>query len=131
MVARPWLRSLDEIRNHISEIVGCKFNFAQVNYYKSGCDRVARYRDDEGRLDVSAPVAILSLGTPRTMVMQHVSDVQKEPVNRIETKFHILLESGSVLVIRYPTNIVWYHEQEVEGPRLNLTFRVLLEKNKI
>ena len=123
-----------EIRDIVSEIVGCKFNFVLVNFYCNGYDKIGRHRDDEEGLDLSKPIASVSLGETRTMVMQHASVVQNHPFSRIETKYNIVLEHGSLLVMRYPTNVHWYHEIPIEKsrklPRLNLTFRVLKEEKK-
>ena len=68
----------------------------------------------------SPVIASLSLGETRTFVMRHKTD-------RSQKTRKLVLESGSLLLMRGATQRNWLHGVPKEkipcGPRVNLTFR--------
>ncbi|UYV71463.1 MYBL1 [Cordylochernes scorpioides] len=125
--ALTWDPIILTIRDLVSELVGCQFNFVLLNRYKDGTDKIGEHRDDEKDLVPKAPIASLSLGAERDFIFRHVDARQgKADIDPVT----IPLTSGSLLVMRHPTNDVWYHSlperRNVFSPRINLTFRVMV-----
>ena len=94
---------------------------------------MGEHQDDEKDLELSAPIASLSLGRTRDFVFRHVSVKRKQtkPVGNTDN-IKIELTSGSLLLMNYPTNLHWYHSlpkrKNLPGVRINMTFRVMKEK---
>ncbi|XP_066978616.1 DNA oxidative demethylase ALKBH2-like isoform X2 [Macrobrachium rosenbergii] len=128
--ARPWPRPLRAIRDLLVRVTGHTFNFVLVNRYQDGNDHMGEHKDDEKELDRSAPIASITLGQPRDFYFKH-QDARGRNKKFID-KVNIVLEHGSLLMMNYPTNNYWYHalptRKAVHGPRINLTFRTLIQK---
>ena len=78
------------------------------------------HADDEPELGENPVIASISLGEQRTLYFRH------RHRRDLET-FNLPLPSGSLLVMRGPTQCNWKHgirkSRRPLGPRINLTFR--------
>jgi alpha-ketoglutarate-dependent dioxygenase alkB family protein 2 len=130
--ARPWHPAILPIKWELEKMLGVELNFALVNRYRDGKDRVNWHQDNEDGLNRYAPIVSISLGAERAFHFLHESDRYKRyswsfKVNPIG----LILEAGSILVLNPPTNHYWYHavlpEPFVTSPRINITFRHMLK----
>ena len=94
--------------------------------YKDGDDHMGEHRDDEKDMVAESPIASLSLGQSRDFVFKHADTRGRDAKRKIPTVTKHL-ESGSLLMMNYPTNVYWYHSlpkrKRVPGVRINMTFR--------
>lgn len=115
---RDWTPLLSDIRERIESELKCSFNSVLVNLYRDGQDYVGWHADDERELGESPLIASLTLGATRTFAWQH-KDSREEG--------SIVLESGTLLVMRPGFQHHWYHsiprDASVREARINLTFR--------
>ncbi|XP_014874253.1 LOW QUALITY PROTEIN: DNA oxidative demethylase ALKBH2 [Poecilia latipinna] len=129
-LASPWTPTLECIRNAVTDATGRQFNFVLINRYKDGQDHMGEHRDDEKELDPSCPIASVSLGAARDFVFRH-RDARGKRSNRRIDPVKLELAHGSLLLMNPPTNTFWYHSlpvrKKVLSPRINLTFRRILE----
>uniref|UniRef100_A0A6A7G029 DNA oxidative demethylase ALKBH2 n=1 Tax=Hirondellea gigas TaxID=1518452 RepID=A0A6A7G029_9CRUS len=127
--ALPWPTPLLAIRDLLHHLCGIYYNFVLVNRYQDGKDKIGEHKDDEKELDSSAPIASVSLGQPRTFYFVH-QDARRKL--RHVDKVQLLLEHGSLLLMKAPTNKFWYHalppRAAAKLPRINLTFRCITKK---
>jgi alkylated DNA repair dioxygenase AlkB len=116
----PLLRSLLEV---VENLTGERFNSALLNYYRDERDSMGFHSDDERELGSAPTIASLSFGQERTLVFKHKTRKSK-PVK-------LLLSSGSLLIMKGPTQANWTHGIEKGsvpmGARVNLTFRKILD----
>ena len=119
MQSAPWCPTLLEINNLVEREADAQFNSALANLYRTGEDMVSWHADDERELGNEPVIASVSLGEPRDFLLRHV----EYPKERVK----ILLEHGSLLVMKGPTQCHWQHSlprrKKVSKPRVNLTFR--------
>ncbi len=117
----PWTPLLAEIRERVQDYCGQALNGVLINYYRDGSDSMGWHSDDEAELGRNPLVASLNLGGARRF------DLRRKGGSRIEHS--LLLEGGSLLVMRGATQHYWQHQvaktRKVVAPRLNLTFRLL------
>ncbi|HXW73260.1 MAG TPA: alpha-ketoglutarate-dependent dioxygenase AlkB [Steroidobacteraceae bacterium] len=118
----PWSGTLVQIKGRIECFAG-EYNSVLVNYYRDNRDSMGQHSDDEPELGDEPTIASVSLGHERTFVMRHKARKDLSPVR-------LSLKSGSLLLMRGPTQRFWTHgvpKQSVRcGPRINLTFRRIL-----
>ena len=123
MDAKPWTKTLLQIKKSIEPIAKSTFNSVLINYYRNGKDRVAWHSDDEKELGKNPVIASVSLGAERKFKLRH----KKYKENQL--KHEVLLANGSLLVMSGTTQHHWLHEvprtAKPIGPRINLTFRVI------
>jgi alkylated DNA repair dioxygenase AlkB len=123
MNPKPWTEDLIEIKQAIEKQAGATFNSVLINYYRDGKDRVAWHSDDEKELGQNPVIGSVSLGAERKFKLRHKK--HKENGHKAE----ILLQHGSFLLMKGPTQHHWLHEiprtAKPIGPRINLTFRVI------
>ena len=98
------------------------FNTVLLNLYRNGGDSNGWHSDDEKELGQNPIIASVSFGATRRFRFREKSNSKNT--------YTIRLEAGSLLLMRGATQHNWQHQipktkQEV-GPRINLTFRVLL-----
>lgn len=109
LAARPVVENLSEHR----------FNSAGLNLYRNGQDSVAPHNDKLHTLIEGAPIALLSLGDTRRLTLRTKSVPKR--------KFDLDLESGSLLVMSYITQLHLDHgvpkTKEPVGPRISVVFR--------
>ncbi len=111
---------LREAAQRVIQAVGAPFNSIGLNRYRDGRDSVAPHNDHLDELVEGSPIALLSLGATRRMIIR-----AKQPPR---DTFHVDLEPGSLLVMSYATQIHYTHGvpkvAESVGERISLAFRV-------
>ncbi|KRZ70962.1 Alpha-ketoglutarate-dependent dioxygenase alkB -like protein 2, partial [Trichinella papuae] len=123
--AKPWNAVILALRNLVSEIAKCDFNFVLINRYKDGHDYIGEHRDNEKELDPSTPIASVTVGEKRDFIFKHYK-LNHHPASASE-KVCIALEHGSLLLISADTNRHWSHSlpkrRHCQNVRINFTFR--------
>jgi alkylated DNA repair dioxygenase AlkB len=121
MSSQHWPTSLIEIRHRAEQHAGVKFTSALLNYYRGGSDSMGWHQDNEKELGPNPIIGSVSFGAERVFQLKHTRDT--------EAKVSILLENGSFLLMAGKTQHFWKHQipktKRVQGPRINLTFRIL------
>jgi len=120
----PWTPTLARLRDALRARTGIAVNGVLANYYRDGSDSMGWHSDDERELGPTREdiaVASLSLGAARRFVLRHRKSRERREFS---------LGDGSLLLMRGGTQRHWQHalpktRAEV-GPRLNLTFRVVV-----
>ena len=104
----------------VSERLKTPFNSVGLNLYRDARDSVAPHNDKLSFLEDHQPIALLSLGATRRMVIRQ----KKAPYRRLSVD----LESGSLLVMSWTSQWHYDHgipkERDIVGPRISLAFRV-------
>ena len=111
--------SLAQAFDAVRTLIGAPFTHVGLNLYRDGNDSVAPHSDKTEKLLPKQPIAILSLGATRRMVIR--SKLGKaRPLN-------VALEAGSVLVMSYASQFTHEHgipkTADAESPRISLAFR--------
>ena len=118
--ALPWTKELLSLKTIIEHKTGEKFNSCLLNLYHSGDEGMAWHSDGEKDLKKNGAIGSLSFGAERQFSFKHKNTKQK---------IAILLEKGSLLVMKGTTQTNWLHRlpptKKVRLPRINLTFRVI------
>ncbi|XP_009634269.2 DNA oxidative demethylase ALKBH2 [Egretta garzetta] len=126
---KPWIPVLNRIRDRVTLETGHTFNFVLINRYKDGGDHIGEHRDDERELVPRSPIASVSFGACRDFVFRHCDSRGKKATRHIKP-ITLQLAHGSLLMMKYPTNVYWYHSlptrKRVLAPRINLTFRKVI-----
>ena len=116
--ANIFSKELLELKEIVEKESGETFNSCLLNLYHSGEEGMAYHSDGEKMLKKNGAIGSLSLGAERKFSFKH-----KENKQRID----IVLENGSLLVMREGTQTNWLHRlpptKKVRSPRINLTFR--------
>lgn len=119
-LALPWVEALTELKEKIESLTGENFNSCLLNLYHDGSEGMAWHSDAEIALKKNGAIASLSLGAARKFSFKH----KKE-----KTKIDLLLEHGSLLVMKGVTQTYWLHRlppsKKITTPRINLTFRTI------
>ena len=114
----PWTARVAAVRRRIEAATGETFNSVLANLYRDGSDRLGWHADDEPELGPAPVIASASFGAPRRFLLRPKRGGASVP---------IVLEPGSLLVMRGPTQRHWLHSipptRRSVGPRINLTFR--------
>lgn len=99
---------------------GATYNSCLLNLYPTGAEGMAYHSDGEKMLRENGAIASLSLGADRKFSFKHKKNKQR---------IDIVLEKGSLLVMREGTQTHWLHRlpptKKVNSPRINLTFRTI------
>lgn len=99
--------------------VGAPFTSVGLNLYRDEHDSVAPHSDKLEDLARGQPIALLSLGATREMVIR-----AKRPPRRA---LHLDLEAGSLLLMDYASQFHYDHgipkQRAPMGPRISLAFR--------
>jgi alkylated DNA repair dioxygenase AlkB len=116
-----WTPLLQKIKSYVESVCETEFTSVLLNYYRDGKDSNGWHADNEKELGTNPTIASLSFGAARTFQLKH---------NTIkENKKSILLEHGSLLLMKGPTQHFWKHQipktAKPTGPRINLTFRII------
>lgn len=122
----PWHDLLLEIKASIEKQTGFSFNSVLANWYRDGQDSNGWHADNEKELGLNPVIASITLGTERIFQMKHRVDKDQ--------KRRILLEHGSLLIMKGKTQHFWLHQiaksKKIDTDRINLTFRNVLKKQK-
>ena len=117
---RLWTPALLALRQRVEAATGACFNSVLLNLYRDGRDSMGWHADDEPELGAAPTIASLSLGATRRFRLRPCT-------GRPHAPFGLDLPSGSLLLMRGPTQQHWQHALPKTtrplGPRLNLTFR--------
>ena len=104
----------------VSDHLAVPFNSIGLNRYRDGRDSVAPHNDHLDEIREGFPIALLSLGAMRRMVIR----AKAQP----RTTIHVDLEAGSLLVMDYATQLHYTHAipktTDAVGERISLAFRV-------
>jgi len=121
MIPQPWNRLLQKIKFQIETVCGVNFTTVLLNLYRDGKDSNGWHADNEKELGKNPVIASLSFGSERVFQLRHNS--------KPELKQNIILENGSLLLMKGTTQHYWKHQipktAKPIGPRINLTFRVI------
>jgi alkylated DNA repair dioxygenase AlkB len=116
-----WTLTLQKIKSLVENIAETNFTTVLLNYYRDGSDSNGWHADNEKELGINPIIASLSLGTERNFQLRHNTDVSQ--------KKNIILENGSLLLMKGTTQHFWKHQvpktAKTIGSRINLTFRVI------
>ena len=120
--ALPWTPKLLELKKITEEKTGETYNSCLLNLYHSGEEGMAWHSDGEKDLKKDGAIGSLSFGAERKFAFKHKSS---------KATIGILLEHGSLLVMKGTTQTYWLHRlpptKTVGSPRVNLTFRTIVE----
>lgn len=122
-VASPWNTTLLDLKKIVEANSGETFNSCLLNLYHDGNEGMAWHSDGEKDLKKNGAIASVSFGAERKFSFKH--KITKE-------KIDLFLEDGSLLIMKDETQTYWLHRlppsRTVCTPRINLTFRTILEK---
>lgn len=121
MQPHPWNLLLQKIKSDIESVSKTNFTTVLLNLYRDGKDSNGWHADNEKELGRNPIIASLSFGAERVFQLKH---------NSIPgLKQNILLEHGSLLLMKGTTQHFWKHQipktSKPIGSRINLTFRII------
>lgn len=118
-----WTPELIGLKKLAEELTGATYNSCLLNLYHNGNEGMAWHSDDEKALAKNGSIASFSFGAERKFSFKHKTT--KETVS-------VFLEHGSLLVMKDATQTNWLHRlpptTKVSTPRVNLTFRTILDQ---
>jgi alkylated DNA repair dioxygenase AlkB len=118
--ALPWTSVLLKLKSIIEKEIGETFNSCLLNLYHNGAEGMAWHSDGEPDLKKDGAIGSMSFGAERTFAFKH---------KQTNTKVEMLLEHGSLLVMKGVTQRFWLHRlpptKRITKPRVNLTFRTI------
>ncbi len=121
--ALPWTKELLELKKLTEELTGATYNSCLLNLYHNGDEGVSWHSDDEITLGKHSAIASFSFGAERKFSFKH---------KQTKETLSVLLESGSLLVMKGSTQTNWLHSipktKIINKPRVNLTFRTIVNK---
>ena len=121
--ALPWTTELYFLKQVAQQLTGATYNSCLLNLYHNGDEAMAWHSDNEKTLAPNAAIASISLGAERKFAFKH---------KRTGETISILLEHGSLLVMKDATQTNWLHRLStsklVKGARINLTFRTIVNQ---
>lgn len=121
--ALPWTNKLLELKKKVEEKTGEKFNSCLLNLYHNGSEGMAYHSDGEKDLKKDGAIASLSFGAERKFSFKHKTT---------KDKVELVLENGSLLVMKDQTQSFWLHRlpptTKILTTRINLTFRTIVKK---
>ncbi len=124
--ALPWTESLAGLKTIIERHCSTTFNSCLLNLYEHGDQGMAWHSDDEKSLAQHAAIASVSFGAERRFCFKH---------KRTSQTAEIVLEHGSLLVMRDTTQTHWLHSipksKRITEPRINLTFRTIVGQGSV
>ena len=116
-----WTDELLALKEIVEKESKATYNSCLLNLYHSGEEGMAWHADGEKMLKKNGEIASLTLGAERKFSFKHKTTKQK---------IDVLLERGSLLVMKDTTQTNWLHRlpptKRVKSPRINLTFRTIV-----
>lgn len=121
MQPHTWNPILQKIKSRVESVSDTNFTTVLLNQYRDGKDSNGWHADNEKELGTNPIIASISFGAERVFQLKH---------NSISgLKQNILLEHGSLLLMKGTTQHFWKHQipktSKPIGSRINLTFRVI------
>ncbi len=121
MQPHPLNLLLQKIKTNVESITDFNFTTVLLNQYRDGKDSNGWHADNEKELGINPIIASVSFGAERVFQLKHnsIKDQKKS----------ILLEHGSLLIMKGTTQHFWKHQipktSKPIGSRINLTFRII------
>ena len=120
--ALPWTKELLELKKLAEEKTEATYNSCLLNLYHEGNEGMAWHSDSEKMLQKNGAIASFTFGAERKFAFKH-----KESKAIVS----LILEHGSLLVMKDETQSHWLHRLPpttlIKRPRINLTFRTIIE----
>ncbi|MBX2953267.1 MAG: alpha-ketoglutarate-dependent dioxygenase AlkB [Leadbetterella sp.] len=120
--ALGWTKELLELKTAVETATGERFNSCLLNLYHNGDEGMAWHSDGEADLKKDGAIGSLSFGAERKFAFKH---------KQTKEKVELLLEHGSLLVMKDTTQTHWLHRlpptKKITTARINLTFRTIVE----
>lgn len=111
-----------DIKERIEVVTKNSFTTCLLNLYRDGKDSNGWHADNEKELGINPVIASITLGQERYFHLKHRR--QKE------LKHKLLLEHGSLLLMKGSTQHHWLHQipktAKPVSERINLTYRVII-----
>lgn len=121
-IAMYWTSTLLQLKNKVEQRTGDLYNSCLLNLYHDGSEGMSWHSDNEKELKKNGAIASLSFGAERKFSFKH---------NKSKEKVDIILQHGSLLVMRDQTQSYWQHmlpkTKKITTPRINLTFRTIID----
>lgn len=121
MQPHHWTVLLREIKSLVESVSNVNFTTVLLNQYRDGGDSNGWHADNEKELGANPIIASVSFGAERTFQLKHNTDKN--------LKKNIILEHGSLLIMKGTTQHFWKHQipktTKPIGKRINLTFRII------
>ena len=118
--ASLFTKELLDLKEIIEKESNATYNSCLLNLYHNGQEGMSWHSDGEKVLKKNGEIASVTLGAERKFSFKH-----KETKQKVD----ILLENGSLLVMKDVTQTHWLHRlpptKKVNSPRINLTFRTI------
>ncbi|MBU3682261.1 MAG: alpha-ketoglutarate-dependent dioxygenase AlkB [Flavobacterium sp.] len=118
--ALPWTAELIELKAMVEKETGETYNSCLLNLYHDGSEGMAWHSDGEKDLKKNGAIASISFGAERKFAFKH---------KHTQHKVELLLEHGSLLVMKDTTQSFWLHRlpptKRITSARINLTFRTI------
>ena len=122
MQPHSWNPILQNLKLKAEAVSATEFTTVLLNLYRDGKDSNGWHADNEKELGTNPVIASMSFGAERYFHLQHNNDKN--------LKLKILLEHGSLLVMKGTTQHFWKHQipktAKPIGSRINLTFRSIV-----
>lgn len=119
MHPREFTPDMKTLLQRVQNLTGQEFGSCLLNLYRDGKDSNGWHADDEQELGENPVIASVSFGQERIFHFRHK--------HHSDLKEKILLENGSLLLMKGATQHNWKHQlpksQRSLSPRINLTFR--------
>lgn len=119
-ITRVAAAAVRDVALRVTDALHVPFNSIGLNFYRDGNDSVAPHNDRLQDLVKGEPIALLSLGGTRRMLIR--SKQPGEPAVPID------LEAGSLLVMSYASQLHYTHgvakTRAKVGPRISVALRV-------
>ncbi|GHC64930.1 alpha-ketoglutarate-dependent dioxygenase AlkB family protein [Ulvibacter litoralis] len=121
MLPKQFTPTLKEIKCDVEKFSEVNFTTVLLNLYRNGSDSNGWHSDNEKELGTNPVIASVSFGAPRMFHLKHKTDKA--------LKHKIILEHGSLLLMKGATQENWLHQipktTKRVAPRINLTFRIV------
>jgi alkylated DNA repair dioxygenase AlkB len=118
----PFTSELLDIKTKVEMITGHSFNCVLINLYRNGQDSNGWHADNEKELGENPIIASVSFGATRTFKLRSTNGAEQ---------YAIALGAGSLLLMGEHVQHQFKHcipkEPKITNPRINLTFRTILE----
>lgn len=127
--SQVWTKELEELAQLVKEATpgAVEYDSAHMNLYENGDYYISPHSDNEPLWGKDPTIASLSLGATRDFIL--IEKKSKEGAN--PEMYRYSLPSGSLLIMRGPTQSFWKHtvprDCNIKEPRINITFRKMVQ----